>query len=262
MRNRDTTHARDKNVENKIKRVRKYNENPKLCKHCQNPLKYETHNWTEFCNSSCAASYNNRKYPKRTRSKRECKFCHKEIPWEKRHLTFCNRSCAAAYNNNGTCKIGTPHYCKQCGVKIHWKYVFCSPECRKTWEDKELVDKVRQKIEAKEYISHSTLRLYLFKTRGYKCEKCKNEVWNNLPIPLETHHKDGDYKNNEDQNLEVLCPNCHAQTDNYRIKNKGKGRPYRIPKRFMTHAGEASIGSVHQACNLGGVGSIPISGSS
>lgn len=33
-------------------------------------------------------------------------------------------------------------------------------------------------------------------------------------------HKDGNNINNNLSNLELLCPNCHALTDNYREKNK------------------------------------------
>ena len=55
--------------------------------------------------------------------------------------------------------------------------------------------------------------------RGHQCEVCKNTVWQNLPIPLEVHHIDGDSTNNVLENLQLLCPNCHAQTDNYRTKN-------------------------------------------
>lgn len=29
------------------------------------------------------------------------------------------------------------------------------------------------------------------------------------------HHIDGDETNNELSNLQMLCPNCHSQTDNY-----------------------------------------------
>ena len=55
--------------------------------------------------------------------------------------------------------------------------------------------------------------------RGHKCEKCLNEFWNEAKIPLEIHHKDGNNLNNELDNLQLLCPNCHAQTDNWRGKN-------------------------------------------
>lgn len=55
--------------------------------------------------------------------------------------------------------------------------------------------------------------------RGYKCEQCLNEIWNGDKIPLEIHHKDGNNLNNELNNLQLLCPNCHAQTENWRGKN-------------------------------------------
>lgn len=48
-----------------------------------------------------------------------------------------------------------------------------------------------------------------------KCEKCGNVIWNEKPIPLQLHHIDGDRTNNTLENLQVLCPNCHAQTENF-----------------------------------------------
>lgn len=55
-----------------------------------------------------------------------------------------------------------------------------------------------------------------------KCEVCSTEVWNEKPVPIELHHIDGDRKNNELNNLQILCPNCHAQTDSYRGKKLNK----------------------------------------
>lgn len=57
--------------------------------------------------------------------------------------------------------------------------------------------------------------------RGHKCEKCGNTEWLNQPIILEVHHKDGDHLNNVLENLELLCPNCHSLTENWRGKNIG-----------------------------------------
>lgn len=56
----------------------------------------------------------------------------------------------------------------------------------------------------------------IISTRGYKCENCHMSMWVGKPIPLEIHHIDGDGNNNQDSNLQILCCNCHAFTDNYR----------------------------------------------
>ena len=55
-----------------------------------------------------------------------------------------------------------------------------------------------------------------------KCEMCKNIEWLGKPIKLHLHHKDGDHLNNELDNLQLLCPNCHSYTDNYGIYNSNK----------------------------------------
>lgn len=59
----------------------------------------------------------------------------------------------------------------------------------------------------------------LIEIRGHQCECCKEKYWNNQKITLQVHHKDGDRKNNELENLQLLCPNCHSQTDNFGSKN-------------------------------------------
>lgn len=55
--------------------------------------------------------------------------------------------------------------------------------------------------------------------KEHQCECCKNTTWNGVLIPLEVHHIDGDNSNNELDNLQLLCPNCHALTDNYCGRN-------------------------------------------
>lgn len=67
------------------------------------------------------------------------------------------------------------------------------------------------------------LKNELIQLRGNKCEICGLSVWNDQPIPLEAHHIDGDRCNNNLDNLQLLCPNCHTLTPNYGSKNK-KGK--------------------------------------
>ena len=59
----------------------------------------------------------------------------------------------------------------------------------------------------------------MLKKAEYKCDVCNLSDWLGAPITLELHHIDGVNTNNETLNLQVLCPNCHSQTDNFRAKN-------------------------------------------
>jgi Zn finger protein HypA/HybF involved in hydrogenase expression len=64
-----------------------------------------------------------------------------------------------------------------------------------------------------------TLRKILIVDVENCCELCNTSKWLDNPITLEVHHIDGNNKNNELTNLQILCPNCHSQTDNFRAKN-------------------------------------------
>ena len=77
-------------------------------------------------------------------------------------------------------------------------------------------------------VKHSFYQPYKLKRRLLKskllsaiCTRCDRTTWQGVPIPLELHHVNGDRRDNRLQNLKLLCPNCHALTDNYRGKNIG-----------------------------------------
>ncbi|MCK9446570.1 HNH endonuclease [bacterium] len=53
-----------------------------------------------------------------------------------------------------------------------------------------------------------------------KCEICGLIEWNGKDISLHLDHIDGDHTNHKLENLRILCPNCHSQTDTYCSKNK------------------------------------------
>lgn len=73
-------------------------------------------------------------------------------------------------------------------------------------------------------VQTNKIRLKLLKEgyKEYRCEKCGLNEWLGQPIALEVHHIDGDRTNNTIENFQLLCPNCHAQTDSYRGKNSAK----------------------------------------
>ena len=53
------------------------------------------------------------------------------------------------------------------------------------------------------------------------CEVCRLGKWMGRPISLELNHVNGDRFDHRLENLQLLCPNCHAQTPSYRGKNSG-----------------------------------------
>ena len=81
-------------------------------------------------------------------------------------------------------------------------------------------NKGKQLIDWSQYTRVSYLKKHLIKERSLKCETCSLTEWQNSDIPLEVHHKDGDRTNNELENLQLLCCNCHSLTDNWRNKKR------------------------------------------
>lgn len=75
-------------------------------------------------------------------------------------------------------------------------------------------------IESTHVKSH-TLKIKLIQDglKKHECEECGLNNWNGKLIPLELHHVDGNRYNNSIENLQIICPNCHAQTPNYSGKN-------------------------------------------
>ena len=65
-------------------------------------------------------------------------------------------------------------------------------------------------------------RLVKYGLKEYRCEICGIDSWNNKPIVLELHHKNGNHDDGKLSNLQLLCPNCHSQTDNFRALNISK----------------------------------------
>lgn len=169
---------------------------------------------------------------------------------------FCSQSCAASYNNAGKVKnpygknskntprirerVPTGKKCPVCGKDVmKGNRTYCSQDCC----TKANYDKKIQKWKSGEFSGTSgvsgknwvgvstTIRKYIFEKYNKKCCLCG---WgetnpNTGTIPLEIDHIDGNVYNNKEDNLRLICPNCHSLTRNYKGANKGNST--RLTKR-------------------------------
>jgi len=159
-------------------------------------------------------------------------------PSEYKIKQFCNNSCAASYNNIR--KEKKHKYCINCGREMPLEnQKYCSPKCQRDFEYVNYIERWKNGQEdgiVKPYAISSYIKRYLIEKYDNKCCKCG---WNEMnlftgKIPLEVHHKDGDYTNNLEDNLELLCPNCHSLTETYKAGNIGNGRKGRKKYNITT----------------------------
>jgi len=80
---------------------------------------------------------------------------------------------------------------------------------------------IKEILEGKHPNSHGFIKkLFIAKIKEEKCEECGIKDWNNKPISLQLHHKDGNSHNHLEYNLKILCPNCHSQTPTWGFKKR------------------------------------------
>lgn len=233
----------------------KERKHPKrYCLQCGKELKY---NQLKFCSNSCSASFNNKlrepmsdevrekisntlksknnKKVIKEKTKRYCLICGKELTGKRK--SYCSKECSQQRSQIYYKTVGIHKKCDYCGKEFigNTNRKYCSNKCSTSKRNEILINKFLncEQINDGNSTLPRTIRDFLYKKANYKCEVCGYEGYNikTKKTILQIHHIDGNSKNNSPDNLQVICPNCHAKTENYMALNKGKsGRDKRYKK--------------------------------
>ena len=157
------------------------------CQHCNKIIEKSTSK--KFCNSSCAASFNNKLFPKRkpiASKLTNCLHCNKEFTFKETQTKgkFCGTKCCGNFRTKQTIAL---------------------------FYEGKLSD-------------GGTLRSIMLKLFPQKCSVCNLSDWFGKPMPVWVDHIDGCASNNAPSNLRFICPNCDTFNSTFGGRNKGKGR--------------------------------------
>lgn len=123
--------------------------------------------------------------------------------------------------------------CLNCNKELSGKATkYCSNQCQMDYQHKQWIIRWQNGEETGlkgKYQVSDHIRRYLKDKYNNKCSRCG---WGEInpytnEIPLEIEHIDGNYLNNKEENLDLICPNCHSLTATYKGANKGNGRKER-----------------------------------
>lgn len=149
-----------------------------------------------------------------------CKKCCVEFKPEKGLINYCSLKCRNSRNWSEKDKIK-----KSISAKNSDKLNFINQN--RTKEVYKKITETRKKNHIDkilnsnyEDLSYESLRFRILYEQEEKCNKCDLNMWLGEKLTLELEHKDGNHHNNNRENLELLCPNCHSLTVTWRGRNK------------------------------------------
>ena len=151
---------------------------------------------------------------------------------KKRVRKFCSRDCSAKHLGR---ERALPNYCTNCEKLLsNSTRKFCSHSCQHGYARTQYIKDWKQGVISGQigvkYLSlSSVIRNYLLRGANFSCSKCGWDEKNPITgkCSLDVNHIDGNSNNNRPENLEVICPNCHSLTPNYKSLNWGNGRKNR-----------------------------------
>lgn len=168
-----------------------------------------------------------------------CKQCHNELTTTHSKM-FCSRSCAARFNNKGVRRHGKPNQpCLNCGKTTNKSTnKYCSVECHHEYNYSQYIEQWKQGeitgLNCNGMVTQPIKR-YLREKYHNACTLCgwsKINPYSNK-VPLVADHIDGNWKNNTEDNLRLLCGCCDSLTNTFCGLNKGNGRSQRYKQHVV-----------------------------
>jgi hypothetical protein len=120
-------------------------------------------------------------------------------------------------------------------------YKYCSNACQSIYQRNRIIKSWKDgKITGLNNIGlvSPPIKKYLRTKFGNKCSLCGWSKVNKKTgmVPLVADHIDGNWRNNVENNLRLICPNCDALTPTYAGSNKGKSGRTRAPSKRAKEA--------------------------
>lgn len=163
----------------------------------------------------------------------KCKKCSKEFEPVKGLVNYCSLECRNSRSWSDVDKMK-----KSISAKSSEKVKIANNNRPDDYWEK--IGKLRKENHQKQIIildykelSFESLRFRILYEQENKCNSCGLDEWLGQKLVLELEHKDGNNKNNDRNNLEMICPNCHSLTKTWRGRNKRERRHRVLDKDLL-----------------------------
>lgn len=132
--------------------------------------------------------------------------------------------------------------CPVCGKEPYRSYYkYCSNACQQKYQSTLYINNWKSgKISGLQSLGIVSKQVKRYLRDKFK-DKCCLCGWSKVnqktgKVPLVADHIDGNWRNNKESNLRLICPNCDALLPTFSALNKGNGRPNRAPSKRTEEA--------------------------